>query len=408
MSGASVIAIPERILVVGASAAGLACVEALRRQGYTGRITVVGDEVHPPYDRPPLSKQILSGVWPPERSTLRSREVLAGLDAELVLGDAAVDLDVPGRAVRTTSGATHTAQVIIVATGARARSLPGSDGLERVHRLRTLDHALALRTDLLAAQRVVVVGEGVLGSEITATATQLGLHTTMTGPLTAPMALQVGPMVSALLAERHRAHGVNLRLGIGVAALEGENGRVRSVRLLDGQELAADVVVEAVGAVPNTDWLQDSGLPLENGLVCDSRCRAAEGIYAVGDVARFRHEQLGRLVRLENRTNATEQATAVARVVLGHDEPYLPVPYFWSDQFDVKIQVYGMIAADAEAEVVEGSVSAGRFVVRYHIDGRVAGVLGWNMPKQARLRRQEIVDALNQSPTRSRSEEVSR
>jgi NADPH-dependent 2,4-dienoyl-CoA reductase/sulfur reductase-like enzyme len=150
------------------------------------------------------------------------------------------------------------------------------------------------------------------------------------------------------------------------------------------------VVVVAIGASPATQWLEGSGLRLDNGVVCDSRCRAAPGIYAVGDVARWHHEQLGRLIRLENRTNVTEQAGAVAAVILGADQPYVPVPYFWTDQFDVKIQVHGLIPAGAEVDVVEGDLAARRFVARYRSDGVVTGVLGWNMPKQSRLRRAEI------------------
>ncbi|MGW1787284.1 FAD-dependent oxidoreductase, partial [Streptomyces sp. NPDC002143] len=172
-------------------------------------------------------------------------------------------------------------------------------------------------------------------------------------------------------------------------------GRVTGVRLADDEVLPADAVVVAIGATPATEWLADSGLELDNGVVCDSRCRAGEGIYAVGDVARWHHKSLGRLVRLENRTNATEQAMAVAGQILGDDRPYAPVPYFWTDQYDAKLQVHGFLPADAEVDVVEGDLTARRFVARYRVDGRVTGVLGWNMPKQARLRRQEIVDGLD-------------
>ncbi|MFF2510393.1 NAD(P)/FAD-dependent oxidoreductase [Streptomyces sp. NPDC058086] len=392
---------PARVLVVGASAAGLSTVEALRRKGYRGGITVLGAEPHAPYDRPPLSKQVLSGAWEPARSALRTREVLSTLDAEFVLGDAAVALDTATRTVRAESGRELRADTIVIATGVRPRVLPGQEGLTGVHVLRTLDDALALRKDLLGSARLVVVGEGVLGAEIAATARTLGLEVTMAGPLPAPLALQVGPLVSGLLAELHGERGVRLRLGTGVMGLAGEHGRVAGVLLGTGEVLPADTVVVAIGATPATEWLADSGLRLDNGVVCDSRCRAAEGVYAVGDVARWHHERLGRLVRLENRTNATEQAAAVAGVILGEDRPYQPVPYFWTDQFDAKLQVHGLLPPDAEVDVVEGDVTARRFVARYRSDGVVTGVLGWNMPKQARLRRQEIVDALN-APTPTR------
>ncbi|MER5516580.1 FAD-dependent oxidoreductase [Streptomyces sp. NPDC002763] len=386
---------PGRILVVGASASGLTTVESLRRKGYTGEIAVIGDEPHAPYDRPPLSKQVLSGAWEPQRATLRTEEILSGLDADFVLGDEAVALDPAARTVRTASGRELSADAVVLATGVRPRTLPGQAGLAGVYVLRALDDALALKAELRPGARLVVVGEGVLGSEIAATARTLGLEVTLTGPLSAPMALQVGPMVAGLLAELHQEHGVRLRLGAGVAGLSGRDGRVTGVELSTGETLAADVVVVAIGASPATEWLTDSGLTLDNGVVCDSRCRAADGIYAVGDVARFHHEGYDRLMRLENRTNATEQAAAVAGVLLGEDRPYVPVPYFWTDQFEAKLQVHGLLPADADVEVVEGDVAARRFVLRYSSEGAVTGVLGWNMPKQTRLRRQEVVDALH-------------
>ncbi|MDH6217932.1 NAD(P)/FAD-dependent oxidoreductase [Streptomyces pseudovenezuelae] len=389
---------PAHVLVVGAAASGLTTVEALRRKGYGGAITVLGDEPHPPYDRPPLSKQVLSGTWEPARTELRTGEYLAGLQAEFHLGDPATALDVPTRTVRTQSGRELRADAVVIATGVRARTLPGQELLAGVHVLRTLDDSLALRADLLAATRLVVVGEGVLGCEIAATARTLGLDVTLAGPLAAPMALQVGPLVSEALAALHTERGVRLRMGAGVAGLTGAGGRVTGVRLATGEVLPADVVVVAIGAVPATDWLADSGLELDNGVVCDARCRAAAGIYAVGDVARWHHEHLGRLLRLENRTNATEQAMAVAATLLGEEQAYLPVPYFWTDQYDAKLQVHGFLPVDSQVDVVEGDVTARRFVARYHHGGRVTGVLGWNMPKQTRLRRQEVVDALRSTP----------
>ncbi|MGW6523799.1 NAD(P)/FAD-dependent oxidoreductase [Streptomyces sp. NPDC054962] len=386
---------PARVLVVGASASGLTTVETLRRKGYEGRITVLGDEPHAPYDRPPLSKQVLLGTWEPERAALRTQDVLSALDAEFVLGDPAVALDRASRGVRTESGRQLRADAIVIATGVRARRLPGSEDLAGVHVLRTLDDALALRAGLPAGTRLVVVGEGVLGSEIAATARTLGLDVTLAGPLSAPMALQVGPLVSGVLAGLHTERGVELRLGDGVVGLTADDGRVTGVRLATDEVLPADAVVVAIGATPATEWLADSGLELDNGVVCDSHCRAEEGIYAVGDVARWHHEGLGRLVRLENRTNATEAAMAVAGEILGADRPYTPVPYFWTDQYDAKLQVHGFLPPDAEVDVVEGDLTARRFVARYCSEGRVTGVLGWNMPKQARMRRQEIVAGLD-------------
>jgi len=386
--------VPASVLVVGASAAGLSTAEALRRKGYQGRLTLLDAENYLPYDRPPLSKQVLSGAWDSDRAQLRTPEALVALDAEFVLADPAAGLDVAARTVHTATGRAVAADAVVIATGLRARTLPCQEGLAGVHVLRTLDDSVALRADLLSASRLVVVGEGVLGAEIAATARTMGLDVTLAGPQPAPMTGQVGPLVAGLLADLHTEHGVRLRLGTGVTGLVGTRGRVSGVRLESGQVLPADVVVVAIGAVPVTDWLTGSGMQLDNGLVCDSRCRAADGIYAAGDVARFHHQNHDTLLRLENRTNATEQAGVVAANILGADQAYTPVPYFWTDQFDAKLQVHGVLPADAEVTVVEGDPANRRFVARYERSGTVTGVLGWNMPKQTRLRRQDVVDAL--------------
>ncbi|MGW4063195.1 NAD(P)/FAD-dependent oxidoreductase [Amycolatopsis sp. NPDC004747] len=373
------------VLVVGASAAGLATVEALRRKGYAGRVTVLGAEPHLPYDRPPLSKQVLGGSWTPERTQLRTAAALSALDIQFVLGDPAVRLDAAARTVHTAAGRTLTADAVVLATGLRPRTLPGQDGLDGVHVLRTLDDALALRADLAPGMRVVVVGDGVLGAEIAATVCAAGVPVTLAGPQPAPLAYQLGPLAAGLLAELHASRGVELRLGSAVTGLAAEDGRVAGVRLATGEVLPADVVVVAFGAAPATEWLAGSGVLCDNGVVCDSRCRAAEAIYAAGDVARWHHEGFDALLRLENRTNATEQAAAVAGNILGEDRPYTPVPYFWTNQFDARIHVHGTLSADADVSVVEGDSREGRFVAEYRENGRVTGVLGWNMPKQARL-----------------------
>ncbi|MGP2440415.1 NAD(P)/FAD-dependent oxidoreductase [Streptomyces sp. JW3] len=375
---------PDSVLVVGASAAGLGTAEALRRKGYQGRLTVLDAEAGLPYDRPPLSKQVLSGAWEPERSHLRAQDALDALEAEFVLGDAAVALDVAGRTVRTASGRELSAQAVVLATGLRARALPGQEDVRGVHVLRTLDDCVALRTVLREAKRVVVVGNGVLGSEIAATAAGMALDTTLVGLQPAPMAEQFGPRVARTLGELHVRNGVRLLNDTGIGSLAHAEGRVTGVRLASGEHLPADVVVVAIGCVPATDWLAGSGLRLDDGVVCDARCRAAAGIWAAGDTARWYHEELGTHVRLENRTNATTQAAAVAADILGAEVAYTPTPYFWTDQFDVKIQVFGTPTDDAEVTIVEGE-EGGRFVARYDRGGRVSAVLGWNMPKQARL-----------------------
>ncbi|MEU0301679.1 FAD-dependent oxidoreductase [Streptomyces sp. NPDC006175] len=390
---------PSGVLVVGAGAAGLAVVETLRRKGYRERITLLGEESGAPYDRPPLSKQVLAGTWEAERTHLRTRAVLDALEAEFVLGARASALDATTRTVRTAGGAELNAEAVVLATGLHARRLPGLSGTAGVHVLRTLDDAVGLRRELLEARRVVVVGDGVLGSEIAATARLMGADVTLAGPQAAPMREQLGPAAAELLAALHTAHGVRLRTHALVDGLVTAGGRVTGVRLAGGDTIPADLVVSAVGSTPATDWLAGSGLVLDDGVVCDSRCRAADGVYAAGDVARFHHEALGRSLRLENRTNATEHALSVAANILGEDRPYRPVPYFWTDQLGAKIQVYGLPTPSATLRIVEGSTELGRFVALYLDDeDRPLAVLGWNMPKQARLHRRLLLDRYAPTP----------
>ncbi|MBE1591947.1 NAD(P)/FAD-dependent oxidoreductase [Nonomuraea angiospora] len=375
------------VLIVGASAGGLAVAEALRRKGHQGGLTVLGAEPHPPYDRPPLSKQVLAGTWESERAHLRAETELDKLGATFLLGDPAVRLDPEAREVSAASGRTLRAQAVVLATGLTPSRLPGQDGLAGVHVLRTLDDALALRARLLEGPRLVVVGEGVLGAEVAATARGLGLDVTLVGLGRAVLADQLGDPAAALLTRKHAEHGVRLRLGVAVEGLASESGRVTGVRLASGELLPADAVVVAIGSRPATGWLGDSGLTLRDGVECDSRCRAAGGVYAVGDVASWQHEGLGRRLRLENRTNAVEQAQVVAANILGEDLAYAPVPYFWTDQYDVKLQVHGLPSPEAEVSVVEGDPEQNRFVALYRLDGVVTAVLGWNMAKAARLLR---------------------
>lgn len=389
---------PSDIVIVGASAAGLSTAEALRSKGYDGRLCLIGDEPHQPYDRPPLSKQVLAGSWDPERVLLRDDAAIAALEADWLLGRTAVGLDTRARQVVLDDGEPVGYDALVIATGVRPRRLPGDD-LEGVHVVRTLDDALSLRADLLRQPRVVVVGAGFLGAEATAVARGMGIEVTLVDPLPKPMCRQFGEQIGDVVAQLHADHGVSMRLGVGVARFHDATGHVTAVELTDGEILDADVVIVAVGAAPATDWLADSGLRLDNGVECDETCQAAPGIYAAGDVASWINPHFGARMRLEHRLNATEQGIAVAANLLGQRTPFAPVPYFWSDQFDVKLQVYGVVPVGAEAEVVQGSIVDGRFVVEYRADGVVTGVVGWNMPKQARLRRQKVVDALTGVPT---------
>jgi NADPH-dependent 2,4-dienoyl-CoA reductase/sulfur reductase-like enzyme len=372
------------IAVVGASAAGLAAAQTLRREGYDGPLTVIGDEDRMPYDRPPLSKQVLSGVWEPEKIALPST-----VDAEWRLGVRATGLDVPGRRLSLSTGDDLAYDKLVIATGVTPRRLPFGGGLAGVHTLRSLADTLAFRTELAAARTLVIVGAGFMGSEVAAVACSLGVDVTVVDPLPAPMIRQFGPWFGGLVAKLHADRGVRMRLGVGVTGFAGVD-RVSGVKLADGAVLPADVVLVAIGSVPNTGWLAGSGLSLTDGVDCDSLCRAAPNVVAAGDVASWTHPVHGRRIRVEHRMNATEQGMAAARTLLGKGEPYAPIPYFWTDQYDVKIQAYGAFPEGATPTVVAGDVGAGRFAALYVLDGAVTGVVGWNLPRDTRQLRPRI------------------
>ena len=371
-----------QVVVVGAGLAGLRSVEALRRQGYGGRVVVVGAERERPYDRPPLSKEVLAGKWDGSRTALRKPESYAELGAEWRLGLAATALDLAGRSVLT-GAARVPYDALVIASGAAPRRL-SAPPLEGVHVLRTLEDCLAIRRGLDAGARVAVVGAGFIGGEVAATARSRGLEVTLIEALPAPLERQLGAEMGAQVVSLHRDHGVDVRVGVGVEALEGR-GRVERVRLADGSAVAADLVVVGIGVAPATGWLEGSGLRVADGVVCDERLRAsAPGVFAAGDVARWTHPAYGESLRIEHWTNATEQADAVAASLLageGPCPPFAPVPYFWSDQYDVKLQLAGRARPGDELRIVDGSLAERRFVALYGREGRLTAVLGWNRPR---------------------------
>jgi NADPH-dependent 2,4-dienoyl-CoA reductase/sulfur reductase-like enzyme len=381
--------VSSTVAVVGASLAGLSAARALRDQSYDGRIVVIGDEVHAPYDRPPLSKEFLAGTASLEDIALGAPDD-EDLGLEWRLGTTAVGVDHLSRSVLLHDGGEVRADGVVLATGARARRLPGCEGLGGVHVLRSLDDAIGLREDLAAGGRLVVIGAGFIGAEVASTARKLGLDVTVVETQPVPLAGPLGADMGAVCAELHADHGTRLLTGTGVAGLVG-TGRVEAVELSDGTLLPADVVVVGIGATPNIEWLAHSGVALGNGVLTDARgATNIPGVVAVGDCAAAWSASAERHVRIEHWTNALEQPATAVATLLGAGEPApTPVPYFWSDQYGARIQFAGSRREGDVARVVEGSCADRSFLVVYERDGHPVAVLGMNQPRLfTRWRRQ--------------------
>ncbi|SOE26158.1 Reductase C-terminal [Streptomyces sp. OK228] len=368
--------------MVGASLAGLSAARSLRKQGYDGRLVVIGDELHRPYDRPPLSKEFLAGTLGEADLSLETDD--EDLRAEWLLGARAAGLDRAERAVRLADGREVRADGIVIATGAVARTLPGSEGLAGVHTLRTLDDARALRDELARGGRLVVIGGGFIGAEVASTAYALGLDVTVVEaaptPLAGPLGATMGDVVSAL----HVDHGVRLLCGVGVKGLSGER-RVDAVLLEDGRSIPGDIVVVGVGARPCVEWLEGSGVELDNGVKCGADGRTSlAGVVAVGDCANWYDPRAGAHRRVEHWTGARERPDAAIATLLagGAVEPGVPrPPYFWSDQYGVKIQFAGHAAA-ADSVTIEAGAADDRDVLAvYRRAGVPVAVLGMNQPR---------------------------
>lgn len=384
-------------LIVGASLAGLRCAQALRAAKHEGDVVLVGDEPHVPYDRPPLSKQVLTGEWDAAKIVLGEAP-----DVDLRLGVRATDLDLAGRSVGVHGGDRLAFEHLVIATGAAPRQLPGGEAsLDGVFTLRTLDDALAIKAALEARpRRVVVVGAGFIGAEVAAVARTLGLEVTILEALPTPLARGLGPTLGPAVAAIHGDHGVELRTGVAVDALEGD-GRVQRVVLTDGSSVEAEVVVVGIGVLPNTGWLEGSGLTVGDGVVCDATLRAAPGVWAIGDVARWPHPLLGdELVRIEHWTNAVEQAQHVGRcIATGEPAPFGTVPFVWSDQYDHRIQVLGRPGADDDVHVVSGSFEERRFVALTADGQRLTGAVGMDDPKRTMRARRALMNRLSLDET---------
>ncbi|MFD9515463.1 NAD(P)/FAD-dependent oxidoreductase [Streptomyces mirabilis] len=370
------------VAVVGASLAGLSAARSLRKRGYDGRLVIIGDEPHRPYDRPPLSKEFLAGDIGEADLALESND--EDLQAEWLLGARAAGLDSADRAVRLADGREVRADGFVIATGAAARTLPGTDGLAGVHTLRTLDDARALRDELALGGRLVVIGGGFIGAEVASTAYALGLDVTVVEAAPTPLAGPLGETMGGIVSALHADHGVRLLCGVGVKRLSGES-RVDAVLLEDGRSIPADTVVVGVGARPCVEWLEGSGVALDSGVKCGADGRTSlAGVVAVGDCASWYDPHAGIHRRVEHWTGARERPDVAVATLLswGAAEPGVPrPPYFWSDQYGVKIQFAGHAAA-ADSVTIEAGAADDRDVLAvYRRAGVPVAVLGMNQPR---------------------------
>ncbi len=373
---------PGRVLIVGASMGGLRAAEALRKAGYTGEVLVLGEERHMPYNRPPLSKEALATE--PDHATLAFRIPRAAKDVTWRIGQRVDAADLDAHTLTLAGGAVLGWDGLVVATGLRPRRLATPGPLDGRHVIRTLEDAIRLRAALTPGAKLVIVGAGFIGCEVAATARSLGVEVDVVAPEAVPMERPLRHDLGAVLQRRHEAHGVRFHLGVVPLQFRGEH-RVSSVLLSDGTEIPANVVVEAVGAMPNTEWLDGNGLDLDDGVMCDGQLRV-EGrpdVVACGDIAKFPNSMFDDVPRrTEHWTMVTDTAKKAGHTLGAHltassaeETPFMPVPSFWSDQYDLRIQSFGAVSLGGEdVRVLEGDLD-GEVATGYHRDGSLVGVV---------------------------------
>jgi NADPH-dependent 2,4-dienoyl-CoA reductase/sulfur reductase-like enzyme len=363
--------------------------ETLRSLGFDGHITMVGDENHMPYDRPPLSKNFLAGEWDADRVALRKPEALEELNLTWKLGSAATSLNLEENSLTLASGETLTYHGLIIATGGVVRRLPNQPTIAGVHVLRTLSDAENLRNEIVEGTRVVVIGAGFIGLEAAATASKRGAYVTVLEGLEAPLIRALGAEMGAAIGAVHTRNGVDVRCGVQVQSINGTD-RVTSITLGDGEEVPADVVIVGIGVAPATQWCEGSGLTIRDGIVCDENlCAGPAHVFVAGDVLRWPNALFADVeadMRVEHWTNAAEQGAIAAKNLYASMyetelEPYAAVPFFWSDQFDARIQCLGRPSANAQVDIVDGNIDDGKFCAIYTVNNRLTAVLGVSKPK---------------------------
>jgi 3-phenylpropionate/trans-cinnamate dioxygenase ferredoxin reductase component len=395
--------VTETFVVVGAGVGGGAAVQGLRQEGFDGRLVLIGEEPHPPYERPPLSKEYLRGEQGADALPMHGEDWYAEQQVELRLGERVEALDASGPAVELAGGERLDADAVLVATGGRPRRMPGEPS-ERVLYLRTVEDADRLRA-VLGSGRLVVVGAGFIGAEVAASARSLGVEVTVLERNQVPLSRALGEQMGKVYAAIHRDHGVDLRTEDGVRAIEETSGGV-VVRTERGDAIEADAVLVGVGIQPNAELAEAAGLEVDNGVVVDETCRtSAPGVFACGDVANHLHPVFGRRIRVEHFDNALKMGTHVAGAMLGAEEPFDDPHWFWSDQYDVNLQ-YGGFAYEWDDIVIRGSLEARDFVAFYLKDGVLLAALGLGRGREVRRAMKLIAAGARPDPAALRDEDV--
>ena len=388
------------VVIIGAGLAGAKAAEALRAGGYTGAITLIGDEREPPYERPPLSKQYLTGAQEREKMFVHVPEWYPEQNVDLLLGAAVTAVDRERRTLTLADGCALAYEKLLMATGARPRRLavPGAD-LEGVHYLRRVEDCERIKLLFRTASRVALVGGGWIGLELAAAAREAGVDATVVEMDALPLGRVLGPEIARVFADLHRERGVELRTGAQVAEILESGGRAGGVRLADGAVVEADAVIAGVGAVPNTELAAASGLPVENGILVDASLRSSDPhIYAAGDVANAFHPLLGKHIRVEHWDNARHQPETAARAMLGQNAVYDRIPYFFTDQYDLGMEFCGHVEPGGYDEVVvRGDLAGRKFLAFWLAGGRVKAGMNvnvWDVNEQIQrlVRSGEAVD----------------
>ena len=381
------------VTVIGTSLAGFSAAQQLRAQGFDGHLVMIGAEAHLPYDRPPLSKGFLLGTTDAARLALGDQSDFDELEADWIVGDPATAIRRAAASVELYSGEQIPTDGVVIATGASPKTLPGTEGIAGVHTLRTLEDATALRAELTTGSpRVVVIGAGFIGAEVASSCRDLGLDVTLVEAVELPLAHALGPQIANACADLHRIGGVRVCFGCGVEEIRTDGYRVTAVVLSSGEEIPADVVVTGIGVRPNTGWLTDSGLDLHDGVLCDAGgVTGLPNIVAVGDIARVYRPDLDRYARTEHWTTASSQPrAAVTNLLAGTTvEHHTDQPYFWSDQYGVRIQYAGTTHPGDDLYIADGSVDDHNFLAYYQHNGQPTAVIAFNQPRAfGRARRQ--------------------